>query len=350
MRLFVLLLTSTLHIHTLAHTSFASVTSQHNQELWMVPASLNKLITSWLAWQTLGPDYTYKTNLKHCGNSHYHIVMTYDPTFSIEKMTAMLEKISHNQAFTLGIQSVPLTEPNHPDWLNEDTPSDYNHALSPWPLHDKSGTLSLYQIKKLSPNLMHVYHEKEPLNCKIVSYHRSMPVKQLLFKGLIESHNPTLDALWLTIAEHIEPHSSSTWSYAQNSILRWSQQHQPSLFNEIKMVDGSGLSRKNMMTSQAMLDFLEKMKFDKPYFAWLRANLPYSGQTGTLKKRFKEQHHFPIIAKTGGMSGIRNIAGWIITPQDQKSFVWLETNPKKTSDDETILSYLSKALQSDIEA
>lgn len=333
-----------------AQTSFASNEAQHNQDHWMVSASLNKLITAWLAWHTLGPNHTFITSLKYCGNQHYHMRMTYDPTFSKQKLSHVLSKIRHKSGITLGIQPVPLTEPANPSWMIEDGASNYNYALSPWSPHDKSGALTIQDIQKLNHSVSNIRIENEPSTCRLVTFHRSLPVKQLLFKGLIESHNPTLDALWLASADHIEPNASTTWESAAKTITAWINKHHPGYLSGMKIYDGSGLSRKNMITASGMLNFLNLIGGEKVYFRWLQANLPHASQTGTLRERFKLLSHYPIVAKTGGMSGISNLAGWIITPHEKKAFVWLETNPIQMTDDKTILSYIHRAVEPDIEA
>ena len=77
--------------------------------------------------------------------------------------------------------------------------------------------------------------------------------------------------------------------------------------------DGSGLSIYNRMTPQALTDlllFAEKQDWGT---AW-RATLPVGGVDGSLKRRFKDTPlEGKIQAKTGGMSGVQTLAGFMET-------------------------------------
>ncbi|PMG28507.1 D-alanyl-D-alanine carboxypeptidase/D-alanyl-D-alanine-endopeptidase [Shewanella sp. 10N.286.52.C2] len=84
-------------------------------------------------------------------------------------------------------------------------------------------------------------------------------------------------------------------------------------FNDANLVDGSGLSRYNLLTSAQMLSVLQLIDSDTR-FQYLTEFLPISGKSGTLKY----QQHFnkpplkaAISAKTGTMLGVENLAGFI---------------------------------------
>ena len=80
--------------------------------------------------------------------------------------------------------------------------------------------------------------------------------------------------------------------------------------DDIKIVDGSGVSKNNIMTADFMTDFLFKISADKN-FEILKSNMPIPGE-GTLKTRmlyFKDS----LRAKTGTLSDTSAIAGYITT-------------------------------------
>lgn len=84
-------------------------------------------------------------------------------------------------------------------------------------------------------------------------------------------------------------------------------------FDDVKIVDGSGVSKNNIVTADFMTDFLIKNK-DK-----LKENLPTAGE-GTLTNRmlyFKDN----IRAKTGTLSDVSSIAGYI-TSRSGKTYVF----------------------------
>jgi serine-type D-Ala-D-Ala carboxypeptidase/endopeptidase (penicillin-binding protein 4) len=86
-----------------------------------------------------------------------------------------------------------------------------------------------------------------------------------------------------------------------------------------KIVDGSGLSRHNLVSPESLIQTLKAM--DKsPYAQIYRQSLPASGVNGTLKNRFGGVENL-IQAKTGTMTGVSALSGYI-TPQDYEPLVF----------------------------
>lgn len=75
--------------------------------------------------------------------------------------------------------------------------------------------------------------------------------------------------------------------------------------------DGSGLSRYNLFTPRTMVALLQKIHQKVPQERLFRI-LPTGGRTGTLKNVFKEDPPF-IFAKTGSLSNVYNLSGYMIT-------------------------------------
>ena len=81
-----------------------------------------------------------------------------------------------------------------------------------------------------------------------------------------------------------------------------------------KLDDGSGLSRKNLISPQALVQILQgvaRSRFAKVYFN----SLPVAGKTGTLKYRLRNTPAEGIvIAKSGTMTGVVSLAGYVNAP------------------------------------
>ncbi len=78
----------------------------------------------------------------------------------------------------------------------------------------------------------------------------------------------------------------------------------------VKIVDGSGLSRQNRI-SPADLGKLLCHSYQQDWFDTYLQGLAIAGMDGTLKKRFAgADSHAKIFAKSGGMTGISNLAGY----------------------------------------
>jgi len=80
------------------------------------------------------------------------------------------------------------------------------------------------------------------------------------------------------------------------------------------MVDGSGLSRKNLTTPAALVQLLQAMA-KSPQAEVFRASLPIAGVKGTLKNRFHNTAAEGIVqGKTGSMTGIYALSGYVNSP------------------------------------
>ncbi|MBW4563685.1 MAG: D-alanyl-D-alanine carboxypeptidase/D-alanyl-D-alanine-endopeptidase [Mojavia pulchra JT2-VF2] len=77
------------------------------------------------------------------------------------------------------------------------------------------------------------------------------------------------------------------------------------------LVDGSGLSRRNLVSPEALVQTLQGMA-KTPAASVYRASLPVAGKSGTLKNRFRNTPAEGIVqAKTGTLSGAVSLAGYI---------------------------------------
>jgi D-alanyl-D-alanine carboxypeptidase/D-alanyl-D-alanine-endopeptidase (penicillin-binding protein 4) len=86
----------------------------------------------------------------------------------------------------------------------------------------------------------------------------------------------------------------------------------------IRIQDGSGLSRQNLVSPEAFCRFLYAMT-SSPAFDVFLASLPSPGFTGTLEYNMKGQPEAlrsRIKVKSGSMNGVRCYSGYIL-PSDQ---------------------------------
>lgn len=77
------------------------------------------------------------------------------------------------------------------------------------------------------------------------------------------------------------------------------------------LVDGSGLSRRDLVTPEAFVQTLRGIARTPAAFVY-RASLPVAGKTGTLKNRFRNTSAEGIVqAKTGTMTGVVSLSGYM---------------------------------------
>ncbi|HAZ49804.1 MAG TPA: D-alanyl-D-alanine carboxypeptidase/D-alanyl-D-alanine-endopeptidase [Cyanobacteria bacterium UBA11369] len=80
------------------------------------------------------------------------------------------------------------------------------------------------------------------------------------------------------------------------------------------LADGSGLSRHNLVSPEALVQMLKAMS-RLPDFNIFRASLPVAGVSGTLSNRFKNTPAQGIVqAKTGTLSGNTALSGYVDAP------------------------------------
>ncbi len=85
-----------------------------------------------------------------------------------------------------------------------------------------------------------------------------------------------------------------------------------------KLVDGSGLARRNWVSAEAIVQVLQAMKTDETF----RRSLPSTGVDGRLNKRFKgTPAEGIVIAKTGYLTGAIGLSGYV-TPKDSQPIVF----------------------------
>ncbi|MBD2440170.1 D-alanyl-D-alanine carboxypeptidase/D-alanyl-D-alanine-endopeptidase [Nostoc sp. FACHB-110] len=85
--------------------------------------------------------------------------------------------------------------------------------------------------------------------------------------------------------------------------------------NSYKLVDGSGISRKNLITPAALVQILQAMA-TAPEANIFRDSLPVAAVSGSLINRFRDTPAAGIVqAKTGTLMGVVTLSGYVNSPQ-----------------------------------
>jgi D-alanyl-D-alanine carboxypeptidase/D-alanyl-D-alanine-endopeptidase (penicillin-binding protein 4) len=81
------------------------------------------------------------------------------------------------------------------------------------------------------------------------------------------------------------------------------------------LVDGSGLSRRDLVTPEAFVQTLRGIA-RTPAASVYRASLPVAGKSGTLSNRFRGTPAEGIVqAKTGTLTGAISLSGYVNSPK-----------------------------------
>lgn len=95
---------------------------------------------------------------------------------------------------------------------------------------------------------------------------------------------------------------------------------------EYYIVDGSGLSRYDLITPDAIVKVLN-YDLDQPYKNLFFHSLPVSGVDGTLENRMDQDFVTGnILAKTGSISGVSTLSGYVQLPRDTLVFSMMMQN------------------------
>lgn len=180
-------------------------------------------------------------------------------------------------------------------------PDDNEFEVSnPFLYHDSVFTAILSDV--IGENVY--LQQSAPLPLQKTTY--SFPKDSLIIKLLHDSDNLIAEQLLLMISKEI---TDSLKTEAGITALENSVFHEIS--KDIKWVDGSGLSRYNLLSPWSILFVLKKIYKEVPESIW-KNHFPQVGKEGTLKQMF-DQEPLQIYAKSGSMSGVYNLSGFLYT-------------------------------------
>lgn len=147
-----------------------------------------------------------------------------------------------------------------------------------------------------------------------IAFVESAPLSELIKETNTNSNNLFAEALLRTLAVKQPLKENQTTVNASLEILQTALSQMGVDPKTYKLDDGSGLSRKNLISPQALVQLLQgvaRSQFAQVYFN----SLPVAGKTGTLKYRLRNTPAEGIvIAKTGTMTGVVSLAGYVNAP------------------------------------
>ncbi len=155
-----------------------------------------------------------------------------------------------------------------------------------------------------------------PANAIEIMKIKSKPLSELLRDMMKSSDNMMAEHLLKTLgAVQYGKGSFETGIKAVISFLK-----EIGINSSLTMVDGSGLSHLNQVSPRTIAQLLQKMKEQK-YFEYFINSLPIAGVDGTLKKRMiGTPAEGKVFAKTGTLSGVSTLSGYIKTEKGEAVF------------------------------
>lgn len=140
--------------------------------------------------------------------------------------------------------------------------------------------------------------------------HRSAPLATLAVTLMKESRNLYAETFLKTMGEAAGAGSSEHGRAATIAVLQ--QWGLPA--GELIQMDGSGLSRYDYLTAATLVGVLTHARRDGLLRGAFEASLPIAGRDGTLARRMRDTAaEGNVRAKTGSMSNVRALAGYVTT-------------------------------------
>ncbi|CAL7959901.1 serine-type D-Ala-D-Ala carboxypeptidase/endopeptidase (penicillin-binding protein 4) [Gammaproteobacteria bacterium] len=141
--------------------------------------------------------------------------------------------------------------------------------------------------------------------------HKSEPLAALLKTMMKKSDNLIADAIYKKLGYSFF-HKSGTWQNGGKAVVNILTPKANIDFKKMRIVDGSGLSRYNLVSPAQLVAVLRYAYHDKKINYAFTNSLSVAGADGTLK------YHMPnlkgrVYAKTGNMEGVSSLAGYIRT-------------------------------------
>ena len=140
--------------------------------------------------------------------------------------------------------------------------------------------------------------------------HRSPPLEEILPAMMKPSQNQIAETLLLTVGRELrgEATAEAGTAAADSMFAAWGLP-----VEELRMADGSGLSRYNLVSPRLLAGLLVQMDRTEARDVW-RASLPIAGVDGTLQGRMQQPPlRENVRAKTGTLTGVRALSGYLTT-------------------------------------
>ena len=300
------------------------------------PASTTKLFTAATALAKLGSDYQFETTIYVDTEADTQVVGNIylkgraDPVlqpFDVMKLVdTLLETGLQSIQGDIVVDTTYLdTVREGPGWMWDDRPLRIS-ALSIRQIEPEPGTrsralacgylLKNELIEKGIEVTGNVVPGTVPLDARTIAKHLSPPLANIIKLMNKPSDNWIAELLFKTIGAEVmgEP---GTWQKGRDAINEFLEEiiGEPPAH---RFVDGSGLSRYNLLNAELLTQLLVYMYHNFELMPEYLASLPIAGVDGTLGERMQGMSAEKVLrAKTGTLSGVSTLAGYTVTADDE---------------------------------
>ena len=148
---------------------------------------------------------------------------------------------------------------------------------------------------------------------RLLHLHESAPLREIGIRLMKVSQNLIAETLRARIGlasdvPDVDPLAAAAGA-SERTLAAWGVP-----VEDVILADGSGLSRYDFLTADALVTVLRHMAQEPRHAAAFEATLPILGVDGTLERRLRgSRAEGRIHAKTGSMSNVRALAGYVKT-------------------------------------
>ncbi|MFO2462415.1 D-alanyl-D-alanine carboxypeptidase/D-alanyl-D-alanine-endopeptidase [Pseudomonas sp. 15FMM2] len=167
-----------------------------------------------------------------------------------------------------------------------------------------------------------------PATARVLAQHQSAPLQELIRPLLKLSNNSMAEALLKAMGRQQANAGTATAGVTAVADFLTRQGLDPTTLSQ---VDGSGLSRRNLLSAQNFTDLLLVVS-KQPWFNTWYAALPVAGNPkrlvgGSLRYRLQETSaQNNLHAKTGSMGGVSSLTGYITDAEGRRLMFSMLTN------------------------
>ena len=296
------------------------------------PASTTKLFTAATALAKLGSDYQFETTLytdestetQAIGNIYFK--GSADPVLQSNDIVKLCDALVQT-----GIKLI------HGDIVVDETYFDNVREGPGWMWDDKPLRISALSIRNVEPDaktgsraiacghllktiLMQkginiggqVTTGKVPSDARSIVKHLSPPLADIIKLMNKPSDNWIAEMLFKAIGAEVKG-EPGTWKKGRETVDEFLGEIMKELPAH-RFVDGSGLSRYNLLNAELLTKLLIYMYHNFELMPEYMASLPIAGVDGTLKNRMQGMYAEKVLrAKTGTLSGVSALSGYTKT-------------------------------------
>lgn len=300
-----------------------SMVYAHNHKQMMRPASTMKLLTAVTALENLPSDYRFSTAVYTIGTKdstvfkgNIYIRGGMDPSFNQSDMQSIVSAVSR-----LGIDSINghiVADLSFKDTLTLGQGwcwDDDNPVLQPLIYCRKNNFLPALH-KALEAEGIRISDPDEvgsiPVNAQsLITI--TTPLDNILERMMKRSDNLYAESVLLQLSAGEGKKASAKQSLKKMSRMLTEAGVKA---DNYRLADGSGLSLYNYVTPETEIVVLRYAYKSKEIYPRLLRSLPIAGIDGTISDRMKKDcTKGKIYAKTGTLTGVSSLAGYILIPE-----------------------------------